>query len=395
MGGHDVGLFWKEAKSLAEFADYSDDADLAKWVCGGTSFLNRPDFLSVMIRHLLAILTIGVLAMATGCHAIDFYTPSLQRPVPPEMEPPRELSMVSLPVYRIEPPDVLRINVVKLVPRNPYRIGPSDLLLIHVLGTMKGHPIDKEYKVEADGTIVLGAPYGTVRVGGLTVEEAEADLTRILGMILREPLVSIRLTRLAAVDELASVYPVGSDGMVNLRNYGMVYLAGKTVTEAREEVQARLAQYFDSPQVSVDVVQFNSESYFVVSESTAGNGTMWRFPITGNETVLDAIARMESFSNMSSKTIWVARPAPGDCGQDQVLPVNWDAIAHGGITDTNYQILPGDRVYIVDDSVTGMNTFIAKFAGPLERLLGIGYQGIESARDTETLGRSYNSHRVN
>ena len=72
-----------------------------------------------MTRHILAVLAIGVLAMATGCHAIDFYTPSLQSPVPPELEPPRELSMVSLPAYRIAPPDVIRIEVVKLVPRLP------------------------------------------------------------------------------------------------------------------------------------------------------------------------------------------------------------------------------------------------------------------------------------
>ena len=32
----------------------------------------------------------------------------------------------------------------------------------------------------------------------------------------------------------------------------------------------------------------------------------------------------------------------GNFDQDQILPVDLDAITHGGITDTNYQILPGD-----------------------------------------------------
>ena len=41
---------------------------------------------------------------------------------------------------------------------------------------------------------------------------------------------------------------------------------------------------------------------------------------------------------------WVARQAPANFGRDQILPVDWNAIAHGGVTDTNYQILPGDRV---------------------------------------------------
>jgi len=118
---------------------------------------------------------------------------------------------------------------------------------------------------------------------------------------------------------------------------------------------------------------------------------MQRFPITGNETVLDAIAQLERVSNMASKTIWVARPASADFGQDQVLPVDWDAIAHGGITDTNYQILPGDRIYIVDDSMVAANTFIDKLVGPLERLLYMGSLGASSARDAETQGREYNA----
>ena len=35
---------------------------------------------------------------------------------------------------------------------------------------------------------------------------------------------------------------------------------------------------------------------------------------------------------------------------NRYCPSIWDAMARGGITDTNYQILPGDRIYMVDDS---------------------------------------------
>jgi polysaccharide biosynthesis/export protein len=215
-----------------------------------------------------------------------------------------------------------------------------------------------------------------------------------LKMILNEPAVTIQLTRSASAERLTDAYAVQPDGTVNLGNYGMLSLSGMTVTEAMEAVQARLVQYFDSPRVGVEVVKFNSKSYCVVTESRRGSGTMQRFPITGNETVLDAMAKMQKSSNMamSSKTIWVARPTPGNLSQEQILPVNWNAIAHGGITDTNYQILPGDRVYVVDDKALGFNGFLSKFASPIERLLGITSQGVAEARDMEALGREYNSH---
>jgi polysaccharide export outer membrane protein len=381
-------------KSLAEFADYSDDADSAKSTHGGVSFLNSPVSLRAMMRSALAMLVMGVLAIATGCHAIDFYTPSLQKPVSPELEPPRELSMVSLPAYRIEPPDTLYIDVVKLVPRDSYRIGPSDLLMLNVLGTLKDHPIHGYYNVQNDGIVNLQAPYGTIRLEGMTLDEARVELTRILQFILKEPVVVIQLGRSAAVDRVNDVYRVQPDGTVNLRNYGMVHMAGKTVTEARAAVQERLTQYFDSPDVGVDVVEYNSKSYYLIFESLLGAGTMVRFPITGNETVLDAIAKTEKLSSASSKTIWISRPAPGNFGRDQILPVDLDAITHGGITDTNYQILPGDRIFIAKDSVAAANAFLSTFLDPVERLIGATSQGVSTITDVETLGRVYNARAV-
>ena len=38
------GSFWERCKFLAEFADYSDDADLAKSAGGVRIFLNSPVF---------------------------------------------------------------------------------------------------------------------------------------------------------------------------------------------------------------------------------------------------------------------------------------------------------------------------------------------------------------
>ncbi len=332
--------------------------------------------------------------MAGGCHAIDFYTPSLQTPVPPELTPPRELSMVSLPAYRISPPDVIRIEVVKLVPKDSYRVGPSDILLIRVLGTLRAQPIDRQFPVEADGTVILGAPYGRVRVEGFTVEQTEAELTRILKMILDHPAVSVQLTRSAVAEQLTGPYPVQPDGTVNLRSCGIVYLADKTVTEAREAVQTRLNQYFDSPRVGVEVMQFNSKSYFVIAESSAGNGTMHRFPITGNETVLDAIAQLGRIGMMTSKTIFVGAPHRETAAGIKSCRSIGMKSRHVGRTDTNYQILPGDRVYIVEDRATAVDAFIAKLTNPIQRLLQISSQGTAEALDAETQGRAYNARGV-
>ena len=173
------------------------------------------------VRSLLpAWLAVGVVLGFSGCHAVDFYDASLQAPVPPAMEPPRELSMVSLPSYRVEPPDILQIEMLKLVPLPPYRIDIYDVLQIRVLGTMLDQPIDGFFLVEGEGIVTLGPAYGRVRVAGMTVEEASEAITRKLQEVLSKPDVSVQLARTAGTQPVTGQYLIGPDGTINLRQYG-------------------------------------------------------------------------------------------------------------------------------------------------------------------------------
>ncbi len=339
------------------------------------------------------MLAVCLSATLMGCHAIDLYTPLLQAPVPSELAPPRELSKMSLPTYRIEPPDILQIEVLKLVPRPPYRIETYDVLQIRVLGTILDQPIDGYYLVEGEGIVSLGPAYGTVRVAGMTIDEATAEVTRHLHTVLQQPDVSIQLARSAGTQQITGAYVVQPDGTVNLRLYGAIHVAGKTVIEARQALEQQIAQYFDSPQVAVDVVGYNSKSYYVITAGAEIGESVRRFPISGNETVLDAIGQMQGLSRVSSKTMWVSRATPGGMGCEEVLPVDWVAVARGGVTDTNYQLLPGDRIYIVDDNLVAANNYLTQFTRPITRLLSITSLGASTIRNMQTLGRSYNKDR--
>ena len=105
----------------------------------------------------------------------------------------------------------------------------------------------------------------------------------------------------------------------------------------------------------MDIYAYNSKVYYIISQGAGLGDRLLRMPITGNETVLDAIAQTNGLSQVSSKKIWIARPTPNGC--DQILPVSWDAITRGATTATNYQILPGDRVYIAEDKLHRVQQF--------------------------------------
>lgn len=344
-------------------------------------------------RTRMALVICMLAAIMSGCQAIDFHTSSLQSPVPPEMEPPCELSMVSLPTYRIQPPDMIRIETLKLVPRPPYRIKAHDTLLIRVFGTPQNMPINEYYTVSEMGIVDLGPAYGVVQVFGMTVDEAADATRRVLQYVLQQPSVTVQLARSASEAEISGDYLVMPDGMVNLRGFGQINLSGKTVVEARRELLKHLDQYFESLELSIDVVGFNSGGYYVIVAGVNSGESVTRFPITGNETVLDAIAQIRGLKKVSSKTMWVARATPGGCDTEENLPVDWDAIVRGGATGTNYQLLPGDRLYIVDDNLIATNQVIGLVTQPLERLLGISRLGTSTIRTMQTLGRFYNHSR--
>jgi polysaccharide biosynthesis/export protein len=342
-------------------------------------------------RLLLLVLAIAGL---TGCHAVDFYeAAALQRPVPPELQPARELSMVSLPAYRVEPPDILMIDLLRMVPLPPYRIDTYDVLQIRAIGTLLDQPIDGFFLVEGEGIVTLGPAYGRVHVAGMTVEEAAAAITARLSLTLAKPSASVQLARTAGTPPVTGEYLVGPDGTVNLRQYGTLHVAGKTITEIRIALNKHLSRFFDSPDASVEVRQFNSKVFYVITEGGGLGDNIRRVPVTGNDTVIDALSSVNGLSQVSSTTVWVARPAPGGFGCQQILPVDYEAITKGASAATNYQLMPGDRVFVAGDSLIATNTFLGKMTAPIERLLGIVSLGTSAARSWETLGREYNRTR--
>lgn len=318
-------------------------------------------------------LALLVVACGSGCSA--FLEPREPYPItPPEPSPlstvPRELDKVSLPPYVIEPPDILMINAIKIVPKPPHRIEVFDGLLIRVANAFADQPIADAFVVDPEGMVDLGPSYGRASVVGLTTDEAQAAIRRHLSAVIEDPLVSVSLAFSSGAQQIVGEHLVGPDGHVNLGTYGSVYVAGFTVAEAREAIETQLAEYLDDPEVVVDIFAYNSKKYYIVTQGAGLGDNVADAPITGNETVLDAIARLGGISQVSSKNIWIARPAPNGAGCEQILPVNWEAISAGASTATNYQLMPGDRLYIAEDSYVRFDSMIAKYTRPFERLFG-------------------------
>ncbi len=339
---------------------------------------------SLVKRSVLCAWCLLALAGGGGCRSM------MNRPEPrlvgPQTSPPigecvpTEMDKSSLPPYTIEPPDILFIEAVRVVPKPPYHIQGGDELQIVV----EPREVDiraRGFFVDPAGFIDLGPRYGKVKVGGLTTDEATVAVFNVLHEQIREPEVSLTLAQSTGMQPITGEHLVSPDGTVNLGTYGLVYLAGMTMEEAKAAIEEHLATFLDHPQISISVFAYNSKVYYVITQGAGSGDAVARLPVTGNETVLDAIAQINGLSRLSSKNIWIARPAPSGSGCDVILPVSWSEITAGAATATNYQVLPGDRIFVAENKLIAVDAALNQMIAPVERIFGftlLAVQGIQT-----------------
>jgi len=315
-------------------------------------------------RHLLAILFIA--SSAGGCQTLPA---DKTDPVPV----PRELEKVNLPDYRVEPPDILLIDAVRTIPKPPYKVEPLDVLFVQLANSLPNEPVAGPYGVDTDGTLNLGIPYGgPVSVVGLTLPEVKKRLELHLQtqVKFKKPEITVTLAQFRGAQRVNGPHLIRQDGTISLGTYGSVRVSGMTLAEVRAAIEAQLSTFLLDPQVTVDVGGYNSKLFYVIFDGAGVGQTVTRLPITGNETVLDAIAQVSGLTGVSCKQrIWIARPAPLGEGH-QILPVDWRSISECGDVATNYQLMPGDRLFVAAYPVSTINNTMARVIAPIQQLFG-------------------------
>jgi len=242
---------------------------------------------------------------------------------------PVEFTKVSMPEYVVEPPD---------------------LLLVEVLEALPGRPIQGERLVKPDGKISLGF-YGEVYVAGLTISEIKEKIV-------------LHLRQYVSDDYL-----------------GLWRLDAGDPDDPDDDKQVPVDPK-DSDRVFVDVTAYNSKVYYVQGD-VASPG---RMPITGNETVLDAINYAGGLlSTAAPQNIRLVRPAPPGACCEQLLPVNLAAIVSAGDSTTNYQLMPGDRIVVYRDPIVRATIFIDRLAAPFQTVVNSVLQYSFAARSAKTI----------
>ena len=334
-------------------------------------------------RFFKGILSLLAFGICLGCVSTTAIFDPKPAGTPAFRDLPKEAAKTSLPMYYLEPPDIITVEAIQLVPKSPYILRVFDVVSLDVVGTPEEEPIFGTFTIEPGGVIQLGGAYGSVKIDGVSLKEAERIIYRHLvqspenlrgRLAARNTIVSARLLQMSEIQQIADNHLISPDGYITLGSYGRVYVNGLSIQECREAIEFHLSKALEHPQVAVDVFAYNSKEYYVIFQSSAMGEQVVAFPYTGNETVLKAIANMNGLAPNCSKRIWVARPV-GNSHKPVILPVDWVAITAYAAPQTNYQLLPGDRVFVVEDRYLAADGVLARFFAPFERIFGFSLLG--------------------
>ncbi len=211
----------------------------------------------------------------------------------------------------------------------------------------------------------LTAPAEAFRVANASPAPLPKELAKsVLPAYIIEPgdTLVVEPTELDTPIRLPGSQPVLPDGTIDLGRYGRPVVAGKTVpeieAEARKLIDAQIARDAKDAKepkdaakeprergpgtVNVRLVGRESKVFYVLGEVNSPRA----YPLSGRETVLDGILVAGGITRQAEVTkIILSRPTKPE-GCRVVLPVCYLNIVQLGDTSTNYQLQPGDRIYV-------------------------------------------------
>ena len=262
----------------------------------------RPGLFTSLSRTLARRLAAGALGLAAAVLAVPGCAGGggIVSPGDP-LTPQADCARRSVPL----PAAVPREFAKTLLPS--YRFAPGDTVLVEAARFDAPLRFPADQTVQPDGTIDLGR-FGRPAVAGMSVEEVEELVARRVDIVLAD-------------DPNFDLDEVDDPGLL--------------------EINVRLID----PAGSV---------YYVLG-AVAAPGV---YPLAGRETVLDAILTAGGLADNAKRCdIILSRPSvPHDCRT--VLPVCYDNLVQTGDSATNYQVLPGDRIFVPSrgckDAVAGL-----------------------------------------
>lgn len=294
------------------------------------------------LRPLLLAALLSLLAGTTGCRTLA----SLGLPVGGAqhkiLDPAKEISQA--PTRSIQAP-----TESTKAPLDNFVIEVGDTVLIETTNFDATVQLPGDQIVKPDGYISLGE-CGRLMVMNKTIEQIQAEAQLLVDDHVRQKLeVAFEVKRRqrqdqrererlknAKLESEAEADDQLDDDLADLD------LDAEVDQEQLLALQRSISEAILTNKISARIVNWDSKRIYVLGEVNSPGS----FVYLGSETVLDAILEAGGLAaNANQHQIVVSRPSNcNDCRT--VMQVCYDQLVQLGDTSTNYQLRPGDRVFV-------------------------------------------------
>ena len=139
---------------------------------------------------------------------------------------------------------------------------------------------------------------------------------------------------------LTKLYDVQPDGVVSMPLIGEVKADGLTREQLKTAITGKLTEFFNNPEVDIQVVKVNSKRYYVLGEVDKPG----EYPLLTPTTVLEAISNCGGFRDFANpKKIYVLRANGGGTAR---FNFNYKDVSKGKHQEENILLQNGDKIFV-------------------------------------------------
>jgi polysaccharide biosynthesis/export protein len=172
-------------------------------------------------------------------------------------------------------------------------------------------------------------------------------------------------------DSMKRALYVDTSGNVSLPLVGQIRVAGLTVQQANEEITLRLSKYFINPQVDIQVTEIRSQKIYLLGEVTNPGS----FPLDHKTSVWEIIAKgaFSKDANME-KVLLISNNIPNGENQRgariSVLNLNPAKIEADSVPVVAGYLQNGDIIYVPPLKIANVSRFMTHLAAIISPILG-------------------------
>lgn len=153
---------------------------------------------------------------------------------------------------------------------------------------------------------------------------------------------------------------IAPDGSITYPLVGTITIAGMTFPELSETLSEAISQYYESPQVAVNITELNSQKIFVLGDGVAVPQVL---QLDNEMSILEALTRAGGLSSTArTRNVLLVR---GGIDAPELYTVDVNAIYTAGQMDQMVYLQRGDIVVVPNRTITNVSNYFREVQGIL------------------------------